>query len=355
MICYPGTVSVSHMPLSHITDRHGVYTTLFSGGRIGVYEATTHDGPGDLFSGWLRRLGPTVLKGSPRHFTTLMDMWKDSGEPIETWRANEPLGPRIKVLISGGAHLASETKRFLQMGFGSHVQVVDGFGSTESGNITTNGVLTDGTQVKLLDVPKLRYFSTDRPLPRGELLVKTRAPFEGYFRDKHKSGESLDADGWYHTGDIVSYDAEQRRIEVLGRAKFAIKLANAEFVSPERVEAILEAGSPLVHRIFVHGDDETHFIVGIVSIDADGVRQWWAERAGKALAADVTVETMAQLDGLRGALTAEFVRLGKEAGSSDWEILRRFLIAPASFSEQTGTVGARFFVYEILVKGQQNQ
>ena len=140
MISYPNTIGVSHMPLSHITDRHGVYTSLFSGGRVGVYEATTHDGPSDLFSGWLRKLEPTILKGSPRHFTTLMDLWRDSGASLEEWRAMNMLGPRIVVLASGGAHLAAETKRFLQRGFGTtdgrDVCVVDAFGSTESGNIT---------------------------------------------------------------------------------------------------------------------------------------------------------------------------------------------------------------------------
>jgi thioester reductase-like protein len=341
MVSYPDTVSASHMPLSHITDRHGVYTTLFSGGRCGVYEATAHKGPAGLFDGWLTRLSPSILKGSPRHWTTLLDMFNDSGSTLEEWRETRVLGTRVSVLVSGGAHLASTTKLFLQTAFPDAI-IIDGYGATESGNITSNGILTEGTQIKLLDLPALQYFSADKPLPRGELLVKTKAPFEGYFADSKKTSETLDADGWYHTGDIVSFDAATKRVDILGRSKFVIKLANAEYISPERVERDINAGCSLVHRVMVYGDSEAHFIVAIVSLDKDGVCEWWDSTTAKdsdEVALSMRVEELSKLPGLHAAMAADFARIGAEMHSANWEVLRRFTIAPAVFSERDGTVG----------------
>ena len=57
---------------------------------------------------------------------------------------------------------------------------------------------------KLVDVPELGYFLTDKPYPRGELLVKTATMMPGYFKRPDVTAEVFDADGYYRTGDVMA-------------------------------------------------------------------------------------------------------------------------------------------------------
>ena len=95
-------------------------------------------------------------------------------------------GGRLKLFVSGGAALDRETRDFLQKCF-RVPEVIDGYGSTETGNIALGGKIRDGVEVKILDVPELNMFSTDKPFPRGECAVKTKDMFPGYFNDDDRT------------------------------------------------------------------------------------------------------------------------------------------------------------------------
>ena len=83
--------------------------------------------------------------------------------------------------------------------------VMDGYGATECGGICTNGKLNSGVGAKLVDVPEMGYFTTDKPYPRGEIVIKGASIIPGYFRNAEVSKEKIDEDGWFHTGDICEF------------------------------------------------------------------------------------------------------------------------------------------------------
>ena len=92
---------------------------------------------------------------------------------------------------------------------------------------------------KLVDVPDLGYFRTDRPHPRGELLIKTANMFPGYYKRPEVTAEVFDEDGFYRTGDIVA-ELGPDQLQYVDRRNFVLKLSQGEFVTASKLEAVFE-------------------------------------------------------------------------------------------------------------------
>jgi len=108
-------------------------------------------------------------------------------------------------------------------------------GEPESQRITRLGRPLPGLEVRVIDP------NTGHDMPtgeRGEVLVRGYSLFEGYYRDPVKSAEALDKDGWFHTGDIGSVDA-QGTIMFHGRFKDMLKVGG-ENVAAAEIEAQLQ-------------------------------------------------------------------------------------------------------------------
>lgn len=108
-------------------------------------------------------------------------------------------------------------------------------GEPESQRITRLGRPLPGLEVRVIDPNTGRDMATGE---RGEVLVRGYSLFEGYYRDPVKSAEALDKDGWFHTGDIGSVDA-QGTIMFHGRFKDMLKVGG-ENVAAAEIEAQLQ-------------------------------------------------------------------------------------------------------------------
>jgi long-chain acyl-CoA synthetase len=105
----------------------------------------------------------------------------------------------------------------------------------------------------------------------GEILCRGGNVFAGYLDDPEKTAESLDADGWLHSGDIGEVD-EDGYFRVIDRKKELIITAGGKNVSPANLEAAIKT-LPLVGQVCAIGDQRP-FVSALVVLDPDAAREW---------------------------------------------------------------------------------
>lgn len=91
-------------------------------------------------------------------------------------------------------------------------------------------------EFKLIDVPEMKYFSTDKdesgkPCPRGEILARGPNIIPGYYKNDEKNKETFDADGWLRSGDIGMIMPGSNALKIIDRRKNIFKLSHGEYVA----------------------------------------------------------------------------------------------------------------------------
>merc|ERR1719402_1046492 len=118
----------------------------------------------------------------------------------------------------------------------------------------------------------MEYYASNN---QGEVCISGPGVFQGYHKDPDRTAETLDSDGWLHTGDIGQW-LPNGTLKIIDRKKQIFKLSNGEYVAPEHVEKIYTA-SYYISQVFVHGNSlKTHVIAVVVPRQA--AIQEWAER-----------------------------------------------------------------------------
>ncbi|MCA2323311.1 AMP-binding protein, partial [Mycobacterium intracellulare] len=152
-------------------------------------------------------------------------------------------------------------------------------------------------------VPDLGYFSTDRPHPRGELLVKTQTMFPGYYKRPETTASVFDEDGYYRTGDIFAEVAPERLLYV-DRRNNVLKLAQGEFVTLSKLVAVF-GNSPLIRQIYVYGNSVQSYLLAVVVPTEEAL-------------ADNDVES------LKPKIADSLQKVAKETGLQSYEVPRDF-------------------------------
>jgi len=185
------------------------------------------------------------------------------------------LGGSIRLLLCGGAPLSATTQRFMNICF--CCPVGQGYGLTEScgaGTITEVWDYNTGRvgaplvccEIKLKNWEEGGYFNTDKPHPRGEVLIGGQNVTIGYYKNEAKTTadffEDENGQRWLCTGDIGEFDPDGC-LKIIDRKKDLVKLQAGEYVSLGKVEAALKNLS-LIDNICAYANSYHSYVIGFV-------------------------------------------------------------------------------------------
>jgi len=228
------------------------------------------------------------------------------------------VGGRVTYAVSGGAPLGERLGHFFR---GAGITVLEGYGMTETSaaatvnkpsrnKIGTVGQPLPGVSVKIGDDSEI--------LMRGNLI------FGSYWNNPQATKETIDADGWLHTGDLGSLD-DEGFLRVTGRKKELIVTAGGKNVAPAVLEDLLRA-HPLISQCMVVGDNRP-FIACLITLDTEALEHWKKQHDKPA---DATVADLAEDPELIADLQAAIDDANKAVSRA--ESIRKFKILTVDFT-----------------------
>ncbi|KRE61615.1 AMP-dependent synthetase/ligase [Nostocoides sp. Soil756] len=237
-------------------------------------------------------------------------------------KIRERFGGNIRFFISGSAALNQDIARWFD---GMGMLIAEGYGLTETSAASfvnrtkayrygTVGWALPGIEVRIAD--------------DGEILLRGPGNMEGYHNNPEATAETVDADGWLHTGDIGELD-ERGFLSITDRKKDLFKTSGGKYVAPSVIESRFKGLCPYASQLVVHGADR-NFVSALVTLDADAMAAWAAQHgmAGRPYAEVVTSpEAHAMVQGYVDELNA---------GLNRWETIKKFTILEHDLSVEDG-------------------
>nr|WP_208323608.1 AMP-dependent synthetase/ligase [Microbacterium sp. Be9] len=237
-------------------------------------------------------------------------------------KLREAMGGNVVYAVSGSAPLGSRLGHFFHS---LGVVILEGYGLTETtapatvnladkSKIGTVGPALPGVGVRLAD--------------DGEIEVRGINVFKEYWNNPEATAEAFSEGGWFHTGDIGSFDSEGF-LTITGRKKEIIVTAGGKNVAPAALEDPIRA-NPIIGQVVVVGDQRP-FISALVTLDPEMLPTWLANNGLEA--------TMSLVDASKNAAVRAEVQRAVDAANarvSRAESIRKFTILDSEWTEASG-------------------
>ncbi|XP_042555756.1 long-chain-fatty-acid--CoA ligase 1 isoform X1 [Dipodomys spectabilis] len=357
----PDDVLISFLPLAHMFEAVVECVMLCHGARIGFFQGDIR-----LLMDDLKVLQPTIFPVVPRLLNRMFDrIFSQANTTLKRWlldfaskrkeaelrsgiirnnslwdklifhKIQSSMGGKVRLMVTGAAPVSATVLTFLRAALGC--QFYEGYGQTECtagcclsmpGDWTAGhvGAPMPCSLIKLVDVEEMNYMAAKG---EGEICVKGPNVFKGYLKDPGKTAEALDKDGWLHTGDIGKW-LPNGTLKIIDRKKHIFKLAQGEYIAPEKIENIYIRSEP-VAQVFVHGESLQAFLVAIVVPDVE-VLTPWAQKKGF----EGSFEELCRNKDVKKAILEDLVRLGKESGLKPFEQVKGIALHTELFSVDNG-------------------
>lgn len=349
----PGDISISFLPLCHITARHVDFAMLYRGVTL-------------AYCPFIERLADVLLQVRPTTFVAVPRVYekiyaqaeqKAKGFPkraIFDWalsvgrahkakilggeapsavswkianklvfsKLRQGLGNRITTFISGGAPLGRELAEWYAC---AGIRIHEGYGLTE-----TSPVIAVNTPIhhRIGTVGKTLPNIEVRIAEDGEILVRGPSVFQGYWNRPEETANALSG-GWFNTGDIGNIDADGY-LSVTDRKKDLIKTSGGKFIAPQPIENSLKL-DPLIGTAAILGD-KRKFALVIISPNFAALEDWAKER-GIAFSSRADLVANSQVQ----KLYEEIVDTANE-NLARFEKLKRVMLVADEFTIENGAL-----------------
>jgi long-chain acyl-CoA synthetase len=352
--CDENARGVSFLPLCHVYERMIIYLYNYTG--VSLYYAESMETIGDN----IREVKPHVFTAVPRLLEKVYDKIIDKGAQLTGikkalffWAVDlglqydvkgmsgwynfklgiarklifskwmEALGGNVQAIASGSAPLQPRLARvFLAAG----INVQEGYGLTETSPVcAVNCPHEDGTRIG----------TVGRPIPHvdvkiaedGEILVKGPNVMMGYYNRPDLTAEVIDADGYFHTGDIGEY-VEGQYLKITDRKKEIFKTSGGKYVAPAVLENALKE-SNFIEQVMVIGEGEKH-PAAFIQPEFNFLKSW-CERKGIAYSNN---EEMVKNPKVLARIEKEVERINERFGK--WEQVKKFALIGHLWSIDAG-------------------
>lgn len=293
--------ALSFLPLCHSYER--VLTYLYQYLGVSVYYAENMDKIGDN----IREIHPHVFSAVPRLLEKVYDKIVAKGKELKglkrglffwaldlglryehgnkngwfyaiqlavarklifsKWR--EALGGNTRVIVSGGAALQPRLARVF---WAAGIPVLEGYGLTETSPIiAVNNFEPKGSAFGTVG-PVINGV-TVRIAQDGEILCKGPNVMMGYYNRPDLTNEVIDSEGWFHTGDIGTFE-ENRYLKITDRKKEIFKTSGGKYIAPQALENKFKE-SPFIEQIMVIGENQK-FPAAIIVPSFAYLKDWCA-------------------------------------------------------------------------------
>ncbi len=351
-------VFLSFLPLSHVFERMGGHYLPLSGGATIAYAESLFTIRQDmqevrptimmsvprLYEGMHERIIRSVKEGSStkqKIFHWSVGVGAKVSQAIQRKRKPNPIlslkasianklvfqklkavtGGRLRFFVSGGAPLSKAIAEFFHA---AGILILEGYGLTETSPVIsvnqpdrwkfgTVGPIVPGVEVKIAE--------------DGEILSRGPHIMQGYFNKPSDTAEAIDADGWFHTGDIGEID-EEGFLAITDRKKNILVLSNGKNVAPQPIENQLKQ-SPYISEIMLLGDQHKS-VAALIVPSLDEIKEYAKEQQLETgdMAALLQTQEIQRL--IRGEINQY------SSGLADFERVRMFTLMAEEFSEESG-------------------
>jgi long-chain acyl-CoA synthetase len=300
-----GDSCLAWLPLSHIFERMADYTLFSAGVTINYAESI------DSVAQNLTEVRPTIVIAVPRLYEKVyarvlenalsgsalkrrIFLWaKRTGEAWTSHRlAGIPVpflvklrhaiadrlvfsklrartGGRVRLFLSGSAPLSAEIARFF---YSAGLPISEGYGLTETSPVLTVSPLErpkPGAVGKAIPGVQIKIAAD------GEILAKGDNIMQGYYNKPAETREAIDAEGWFHTGDIGEFDADGY-LKITDRKKDLLKTAGGKYVAPQPIENTVRLNKFVASAVVL--GDQRKFPIILVVANYDQLERWAKER-----------------------------------------------------------------------------
>ncbi len=263
-----------------------------------------------------------VLRAGGKTPSGLLALEHALADKLVLHKVRARFGGRIRFFISGSAALNRDVAAWFDA---AGMLILEGYGLTESSAASfvnrpgayafgSVGWVVPGTEVQIAD--------------DGEVLLKGPGIMAGYHNLPEATAQSLDGDGWLHTGDIGNLD-ERGFLRITDRKKDLFKTSGGKYVAPSAIESMFMGLCPYAGAFIVHGE-RRNFVTALVTLDPDAIAGWAAENSMAGLPYAEIVGSAAALEMVQGYVDALNAKL------NPWETIKKFLILPRDLSVEAG-------------------